>query len=380
MKPFIQRTVSELGRDGLVADRQNVSITNYRATPAWVLLGDAGSGKSRQFEYEVEQCNARGECARYITARDFVALEGFRSQCRNTTIFIDALDEVRATKHESQWYLDLIRRYLQRLGKPKFRIACRDADWLGEIDHDHLTGVSADSKLAVLRLDLLPSAQIRTYLSNHKNINDINAFLDEARNHKIQGLLANPQSLDMLAQLATRQAKWPTNRFELYSSLCEHMALESNPLHGLPRSNNPSPPEVLDAAGQICSLLLLTDRHECATTPANKRRQSLTINDFPSQHAATIIQALGTRLFQTRSRGERTPMHRSIAEFLAARYLANLIKSGLPVQRILALVSGSDGMIITPFRGLLAWLATHSTVSRSTIIKRELYTKVSKAI
>ena len=371
MKPFIQRTVSEIGRDGLVADRQNVSISTYRTTPAWVLLGDAGSGKTRQFEYEVEQCNARGECARYITARDFVVLEGYPSQYKNTTIFIDALDEVRATMHESQWCFDLIRRYLYRLGKPKFRIACRDADWLGEIDHDHLTAVSADSKLVILRLDGLQSAQIQTYLRNHENTSDISAFIGKARNRRIEGLLANPQCLDMLAQLPTRPRKWPTNRFELYSSLCEHMTLESNPLQALPHSNNQSPAEVLDSAGLICSLLLLTDRRDCVTTPANKRHESLTIEDLPSQRPTAIIQALETRLFQIGPHGGRTPVHRSIAEFLAARYLASLIKCGLPVQRILALVSGSDGMPITPFRGLSAWLATHSTASRTTIIKKD---------
>ena len=371
MKPFIQRTVSEIGRDGLVADRQNVSISNYHATSAWVLLGDAGSGKTRQFEYEVEQCNARGESARYITARDFVALEAFPSQCKNTTIYIDALDEVRATRHESQWYFDLIRRYLHRLGKPKFRIACRDADWLGKIDHDHLTAVSADSKLVILRLDGLQTAQIQTHLSNYENISDVNTFIEEARHHGVERLLANPQNLDMLAQLVTRPAQWPTSRFELYSSLCEQMTLESNPQHGLHPSNNPPSAEVLAAAGQICSLLLLTDRHDCITTAASKRSQSLTIEDFPSQRPAATLQALATRLFQTGSRGGRTPVHRSIAEFLAARHLAHLIKCGLPVQRILALVSGSDGMVITPFRGLSAWLATHSTVSRTTIIKKD---------
>ena len=33
-----------------------------------------------------------------------------------------------------------------RLGKPRFRLSCREADWLGENDRKHLESVSPDSK------------------------------------------------------------------------------------------------------------------------------------------------------------------------------------------------------------------------------------------
>lgn len=371
MKPFIQRTVSEIGRDGLVADRQHVSIEDYHATAAWILLGDAGSGKTRQFRYEVERSNARGEYAQYVTARDFVTFEGSQPHWKNATLFIDALDEVRATKQSSRWYFDLLRRYINQLGKPKFRIACRDAHWLGDTDQDHLSTVSADYKLTILRLDDLQDAQVRTYLSTYGNVGNVEAFIEEATHHRVEALLTNPQNLDMMAQVVTPDHKWPTNRFELYSSLCSRMTLETNPQHGIPNPSRPSPAEALDAAGQICSLQLLTDRDDCITATANPRLESLSINDFRSQPPELISHTLATKLFRTSSHGGRTPVHRSIAEFLAARHLAQLIKHGLPVQRVLALISGADGIVITPFRGLSAWLATHSTASRTAIIQRD---------
>ena len=53
------------------------------------------------------------------------------------------------------------------------------------------------------------------------------------------------------------------------------------------------------------------------------------------------------------------PVHRHIAEFLGARHLAQLIDGagGLPIQRILALITGADGGVVTEMRGLSAWLA-----------------------
>jgi hypothetical protein len=49
-------------------------------------------------------------------------------------------------------------------------------------------------------------------------------------------------------------------------------------------------------------------------------------------------------------------MHRTVAEYLAARWLAKIIRSGLPLDRVLALM-GVDDRPVAELRGLHAWLA-----------------------
>ena len=76
-------------------------------------------------------------------------------------------------------------------------------------------------------------------------------------------------------------------------------------------------------------------------------------------------------VFASPSEGRVAATHRQVAEFLAARYLADLIVDGLPVRRALALMTGFDGGILSELRGLSAWLATHSRSARIEIIERD---------
>ena len=79
--------------------------------------------------------------------------------------------------------------------------------------------------------------------------------------------------------------------------------------------------------------------------------------------------ALATNLFRPEGETGRVPSHRLIAEFLAGRYLAQLIERGLPARRAVALMTGpSDGRVVTALRGLSAWLAAHPGEARRQLI------------
>ena len=368
MRTFVQRTVSELGLEGPVSGRQRVSLNNYSSTAAWVLLGDPGSGKTHLFRHEATTCEERGESAQYLTARDFLALGDCNPEWRNTTLFIDALDEVRAGTHQNQRPLDIIRRHLFKLGRPKFRISCRDADWFGEIDRNDFARVSKDSNLVALQLDGLDDAQLHCYLEAYDPSINVEDFIAKARIDHVDSFLKNPQSLHMMVQLETKQIAWPSTRSALFATACEHIVIEHNAHHRLPVKPMLTRSETLDIAGHVCAIQLLTDRLECMPTTSTAQHETLMVRDFPSQQQEGIRQVLATNLFTPAPQGGRTPVHRNVADFLAARHLARLINEGLPVQRVLALITGHDGIVVTPFRGLSAWLATHSTIARSTMV------------
>ena len=60
-----------------------------------------------------------------------------------------------------------------------------------------------------------------------------------------------------------------------------------------------------------------------------------------------------------------------MADFLGGRHLARLIASDLPTRRVLALITGEDGTVVTEQRGLSAWLAALCREARSELIERD---------
>ena len=90
------------------------------------------------------------------------------------------------------------------------------------------------------------------------------------------------------------------------------------------------------------------------------------VGDDPSGRAR---QVLGTRLFVGATEGKLGPAHRQIAEFLAARYVSGLIDGGLPLARVLGLISGFDGDVLQGFHNFLSWLGVQNKRSRKKIIR-----------
>ena len=75
-------------------------------------------------------------------------------------------------------------------------------------------------------------------------------------------------------------------------------------------------------------------------------------------------RVLGTRLFVGVAPGRLAPAHRQVAEFLAAQYVSGLLDDGLPLGRILALITGFDGELMPSFGNFVSWLAVHNKQAR----------------
>lgn len=103
-----------------------VEVTDTRGDFAYVLLGGPGLGKTTVFKRESGATQAV-----FVSARDFLVVSYDGEVCADKTFFIDALDETRANVQDGRTVLDQIRIKLIALGIPKFRLSCREADWLG---------------------------------------------------------------------------------------------------------------------------------------------------------------------------------------------------------------------------------------------------------
>ena len=372
MSVIIQRTCTEVLSEAERQRREPIAGTLelFRSAPAYVLLGDPGSGKSTTFHTEADFLGAEGIS---MSARDFLASDVHsHPEWRDKTLFIDALDEMRVGSGDRREALDSIRRSLDALRPPAFRISCREADWLGDNDRDNLAKVSPNASVRVLRLKPLTDTDVAQILEARPDVGSAQRFVSEARERGVDTLLSNPLTLNMLAAAVGGNGIWPQSRLETFEMACLQMAKERNREHSL--ADPPPPAELLlDAAGRLCAYQLLSGAAGWSPVYDDTDTDFISLSDLEQSSLAVAHHALSSRLFTGFGvdGGRVTPVHRQIAEFLSARYLARLIEDGLPAGRVVQLITAGDGMVVTVFRGLSAWLAALCPTARHDLISRD---------
>jgi len=361
-KPFlVRRTCTQ--RSNKPDEQGSHPLESYRDKHAYVLLGDPGAGKTASFKREAVESGGI-----YIRARDFPLLKQ-ETIDQGKPLFIDGLDEMPATNGDRRHPLDRIREHLISMGSPPFRLSCREADWLGESGGEDLKLVSPD--IISLHLDPLNDTDIVEIIRHQPGVPDVDEFIRKAHEHRLDELFRNPQTLNLLVD-AVGQNEWPQSRTEIYAMACSKLASEKNREHRQAERERTLPSDaLLDAAGYLCSVQLLSgmagfsldEESEDAQHPCWKKLK---------QHGLPLLAALKSNLFQGDGGELRIPAHRSVAEFLGARYLASRIEQhGLPFDRVAALITGEDGGVITDLRGLAAWLTVHSLIGRRALIERD---------
>lgn len=360
---LVRRTCTR--RSDNVQGSRSFPLESFRDQAAYVLLGDPGSGKTTSFKQEAEESGGK-----YISARDFVALEP-GVECQGKTLFIDGLDEMRASGGDSRTPLDDIRKHLARLGRPRFRLSCREADWLGASDSEAMKQVSPDGEIIALHLGPLSDNDIAEILRHKPAVSDPAEFIRQARVHRVDELFRNPQTLNLLVE-AVGGDEWPKSRMQVYEMACKKLIKEKNHEHRLAKREQTFPEDILlDAVGYLCAIQLLSGVAGFSLDEERVDDQHPYWGELASNFP--LFAALKTNLFQSDGEELRIPVHRSIAEFLGARYLASRIgNDGLPFGRVLTLITGVDGGVVTDLRGLAAWLSAHClNESRRLLIERD---------
>ena len=364
VKPYlVRRTCTR--KSGNEYEQGSHPLESYRKLPAYVLLGDPGAGKTAAFEREAGESGGK-----YIKARVFAAFEPI-AEDTGKTLFIDALDEMRAGEGDGWTSLAQVGKRLEELGCPRFRLSCREADWLGENDSAALKRVSPNGDVVALHLDPLSNSDVIEILHHKDSVPDPDEFVRKAGEHRLGELLHNPQTLNLLVE-AVGGNEWPQSRKDIYEMACRQLVREESRAHrNAKREKHHSPETLLDAAGYLCAIHLLSGiagfaLDEDASDDQHYYWNELTAHDLP------LLPALKTNLFQKDGEEQRIPVHRSVAEYLGARHLAARIENrGLPFGRILALMSGEDGGMVPDLRGFAAWLSVHCRTGRPDLIERD---------
>ena len=317
------------------------TFAEFESEDAIILLGDPGMGKTTFFKDAAK--------ANYMTVRKFL-IDPHASA--GVALFLDALDEYR-TIAGGQDASSEVAKTLCSLKKPKFRLSCRAADWFGSTDQEVLRVASASGRVVVL--ELCPLSRDEILNAVQEIVQDPDVFLDEAESAGLEKLLGNPQTLELLAR-AWGTDKKPRNKFEAYEIGVSELLKEINPQHVERGATSPIPDDLRKAAGAAASTLLISNSVGISRVDPAEGDDYVRLSVVPYPNRDDIDTVLKRRLFISPEVDRFEPIHRTIAEFLAAEDLSNRIANGLPIDRVMALISGIDGRPISSLRGLFAWL------------------------
>jgi len=328
-------------------DTQTALFSDYSHCPNIVLLGDPGAGKTHLFK----QFAALQE-AKYLTVRHFLSGVPIDNQ---KTLFIDALDEKRSASNSSDVVDDIVRRLFSQTPQ-NVRISCRSQDWLGESDLSaFLPYFEQTGGYVVLHLQSL-SKEEQTVILQANGVEHPEAFLAEAEKHAASEFLYNPQNLLMLAE-AVKEGNWPRTRSELFHSATQFLLTEHSQEHTRLTSGIYTCDELEYPAGSICALCILSDVSGVSLLPNDIRPEYPSYRTISFFSHEIIRAALSRRVFSAGDELETVGYsHRTIAEFLAAKWLAGLVDKGLPMGRLRSML-GFEGYPSSELRGLHAWLA-----------------------
>lgn len=338
-------------------------FSSFAGIPNLIVLGDPGAGKTELFR---QFADAAGE--RFMTVRQFLTTPAERISDERV-LWIDALDETRSGRGDKSTIDDLIEK-LYAVGPQRVRLSCRVADWLGKSDLRTLAPYfeSNGGAPTVVQLQPLTREEQRQILLA-KDRAEPDRFLDEAERRGLGAMLSNPQTLLML-NTAVRDRDWPATRHALFEKAVAILLGEHNDEHSERRDAVAQQTSVAlkTAAGALCALRLVSDCEGFSLRPNGPDEKTPGYRDIPLAPPEAIEAALTRRVFV--STGEPNIvdyLHRTIAEYLGACWLAEKIVGGLPLGRVQALL-GVDGYPASSLRGLHAWLAVLSPDSASAMI------------
>ena len=324
-------------------------FVDYLSKPYLILLGDPGIGKTYLFKK-----SAVYENAKYMTVGSFVALSG--AGCEGKLLYLDGLDEYRSRTGEHGLIYQLVS-ILNGLNLSGLRISCRVADWFGETDLDLFRGFFGEKQFAVLGLSRLQEQEI-TMILKGSGVSEPKEFLQEADARGLNTLIGNPQTLLMLSELV-RSSNWPKSRLELFEKTSMKLLEEHDPARTRSGPGMYPSSQLLLPAGAICSSILISNVSGISMLGNSNDSNYPSYREINLEDSDREFSSLTRRAFEIvdPSLEAFTYTHRTIAEFLAAKWIVNQVRDGYPVRRLRNLI-GVDGIPTSELRGLHAWIGT----------------------
>lgn len=334
-------------------DRKEITESELSTlTEPLVILGEAGMGKS----FLLNRLSEHAEY-QFCTARKLIR------SCKPSMILgnarvlvIDALDEVSSQKDGAA--VDSILQKLQEINCPSFVLSCRVADWQSATA---INSINEDYSKKPIELHLMPfnHYDIQSFLSLSLGIAQSQNVVQHFNALGLGQLLGNPQTLELISKVA-QKGDLPNSKGELFERAIDVLWCEHNDTRAQAQHDKET---TIKAAGAAFASLILTGNEALTRkAAANIEDGELSFTDIRTlPNAEALNDVIAARLFKSSGVDRFTYIHRSIGEYLGAKWLAQHSNTGTNKRRFLSLFY-CDGLVPASLRGIHAWLAQDSTL------------------
>jgi hypothetical protein len=358
------------------------TLSDINETPALILLGEPGIGKTFALKAERESVAtsiaSRGEDMLWPDLQAVGSPEAFDRAVVNTPqfqrwlrgeavlhLYLDALDECMLRVRT----LGRLLTNALREGPAKrlwLRLTCRTAEWSNELENDLKQLIGGER---VKAFELLPLTKADVARAVKANGIDEATFFDYVRRTGASALASRPVPLDFLIR-CFRRGELPSTQIELYESgclaLCEEF--EHRAETGLQRPL--SSEQRLAIAKRVAAATIFSTRSVLlfGSDDLDVPKQAVRLNELTgdSERAGPLTvevtetalrDSLDTGLFTSRGAKTLGWAHHTYEEYLAARCVSD---SSLTPEQMLPLIVHPDDeqRKLTPqLHGVAAWLS-----------------------
>ncbi len=351
-----------------------------------VVLGEAGAGKTKEFQARAKLVTDSGSFAffaelRLVAAKGLRAtmfpneqrrLDSWRASESEATFFLDSLDEAKLARHSLRDALLAVQQELDVLwARVRLVVSCRPSDWMARADREAFAAVTlANDHITIAELAPLETAAVER-LAQSCRVVDPPKMIDAIKERHAQVFMERPRDV------AWMSAYWIKNgRIGSLSELIQQNVDEKlRETPGKPVSL--SLKEATQAAAALAGISLLSRRLafrvpnddldarwiESAIEP------STVLADWKSDAQQALLRL---PLFDESTYGLVRIHHRSVHEYLAAKWLKELCDAGLTVRQLddmFRVENRGERLVVPHMAPVAAWLGLWSEDVRRHLIE-----------
>ncbi len=338
---------SYISRQLAVADKTYLEQELLEVGSVFIVLAEPGAGKTELL----------GRLALLLGVVP-VRASIFRNRelGRPLALVIDAMDEVARI---DKLAMDAIIVRASDVASQKVIFAGRSSEWDSSRTQYVKDCFGIDP--VVVRLEPFNTAEQRLLFGAKFSGEDFERFVQEAQRMELGGLLGNPQFLQLFGEAYVESGHVFTSKTTIFSDAVRRLAHEAN--SQVQTVGRPPLDRIVAVGGEMFAKLML-----CGASGVSAVER-LVDRDYPYLFALTSEDGrflTDTRLLKPADAPEKhEPVHRIVAEYCAARYLAGRVEDAtdrLSRHRLLSIVAPS-GSVRTELRGMVGWMAALSSES-----------------
>lgn len=329
-----------------------------------VVLGEPGMGKSELIGELGRACGVAPVSApRFMLSKN---PGGYVTTGR--PLLIDGLDEAIARDEKDA--VDRVLAQLEDASCPRFVLSCRSREWQSRSLRSLKEIYGAEP--LVVAIEEFTREEACAFWSLRGFTSSVNPILDGLDEQGLSDLYRNPLTLSLLGRVADSGKPLPVTRAELFGHVCELIWREENDARQNTQLAQINQEQALSSAGACMAAVIFGGVDAIRLGGIAERQEGeVWIGDLENLPGGAVARSVvASKLFKNVGVGRAAPIHRVIAEFLGARWLAAQATTGISRRRLLAQFD-SAGAVPSSLRGLHAWLAFHSPQLSARVISAD---------